>query len=574
MTSEPPFILPKRKPSIFWWLGGAFIILLFIFLLQLFGPSPRIYVSPQTTYITGPIGADGLPDYEQHLLSMYSDGVTPADNAATLIWPALWPGELSPGDYGVVAAELGLDHIPSKSDALVPIYQRVAALMKEKEAAADGEPTSIDSNIDLETDQLLNFVMQQPWMTEQLPALGKWARDNQKPLDQLIAGSRRPRCYFPSPSLLDKKRESLIMMLLPGAQGVREAGRSLRARAMWHLGEQRPMEAWQDLLAAHRIGRLTAQGLTMVEQLVGMAISHMASEGTVTLLHDGNLSAEQSRQIMSDLASLENFSGMADSIDTMERASFLDATILTSQGKLSEQELGPGSSGGVESMKYVAIDWNIVLKKGNKYYDRYAAAARLPTFTAREQAMAQVHNDLNRLSRNFDARSAVAAVLSPAARSEAAATIMIQLLFPAMDAALTAQDRANTRIELTRLAAALAVYRAEQGQYPAKLDDLVPSVLDKLPVDLYNAKPFVYKRIDPGYLLYSIGENGQDDGGSNQQQGTFEGLPVNDDNSGAASQPSAAQIPSDADDITIRVPAPPLLHPGVGSLQLTPNPVK
>jgi hypothetical protein len=37
------------------------------------------------------------------------------------------------------------------------------------------------------------------------------------------------------------------------------------------------------------------------------------------------------------------------------------------------------------------------------------------------------------------------------------------------------------------------------------LEELVPSVLAALPVDLYNAKPFVYKRDGDGYLLYSLG---------------------------------------------------------------------
>ena len=44
---------------------------------------------------------------------------------------------------------------------------------------------------------------------------------------------------------------------------------------------------------------------------------------------------------------------------------------------------------------------------------------------------------------------------------------------------------------------------------------MAPGVLDKLPVDLYNAKPFVYKPTSDGYLLYSRGANGTDDGGSN-----------------------------------------------------------
>ena len=53
---------------------------------------------------------------------------------------------------------------------------------------------------------------------------------------------------------------------------------------MWHLGEGRADEAWQDLLAVHRIGRLTAQGQTLVEQLVGIAIDGIARERTLALL--------------------------------------------------------------------------------------------------------------------------------------------------------------------------------------------------------------------------------------------------------------------------------------------------
>jgi hypothetical protein len=67
MSPDTPFIPPKKKPSIFWWLAGAFVLLALIFVFQLFGPSPRIIISPQTTYITGPPKSDGLPDYEKYV---------------------------------------------------------------------------------------------------------------------------------------------------------------------------------------------------------------------------------------------------------------------------------------------------------------------------------------------------------------------------------------------------------------------------------------------------------------------------------------------------------------------------
>ncbi len=568
MTSGASFKPRKKKPSIFLWIAAAFLLLLLIFLFQLVGPAPRIYVSPKTTHIAEPLGADGLPDYQQYTLNLYREGVTPENNAAALIWPALWPGELSPKDYAIVAKELGLDHIPSTADALVPIYKQIEKSLREnyyldhKAAAKPNEPGDDDPNVQFDlrqnTERTFDLITEQPWTSEQFPSLAKWARDNQQPLDQLVEASHRTRCYFPSPSLLTPTNNSLIEMMLPGVQSAREAGRSLAARAMWHLGEHRVDDAWQDLHAAHRIGHLVAQGNTLIEQLVGIAISGIACDGTATLLHHGPLSPQQARHIMADLDNIEYYSGIGDSIDHMERAPFLNAVILLAQRKMDQQSLKDVGMSNLEYTKYLAIDWNVALEQGNGYYDRYAAAARLPTHEARKLALAQLENELNRLTGGFDADSIVAVLLSRSARSDAAATLMISLLLPALNATIDAQDRQNTTLDLTRLAAALAVYRAEHGAYPQKLDDLIPTVLKKLPVDLYSANPFIYQRKDDGYLIYSTGENGADDGGSNEQRRVFEGhaYDMNDPSNPSPPQP----IPAGADDISIRVPRLPLTN--------------
>lgn len=122
MSADAPFTAPRRKLNILWWLGGLLLLVLALFLLQLFGPSPRIIVSPQTTYITEPLGPDGVPDYERYVLELYREGVTPENNAATLLWQALWPGELDPPQYAAVAKELGLTRIPSEKNLLENLY--------------------------------------------------------------------------------------------------------------------------------------------------------------------------------------------------------------------------------------------------------------------------------------------------------------------------------------------------------------------------------------------------------------------------------------------------------------------
>ena len=70
----------------------------------------------------------------------------------------------------------------------------------------------------------------------------------------------------------------------------------------------------------------------------------------------------------------------------------------------------------------------------------------------------------------------------------------------------------------TQTIVAILRYRAERDSYPATLDELVQAgYLDALPDDPFGAGPLSYRRTDDGFLLYSWGENGRDDGG---QQGT------------------------------------------------------
>jgi hypothetical protein len=51
---------------------------------------------------------------------------------------------------------------------------------------------------------------------------------------------------------------------------------------------------------------------------------------------------------------------------------------------------------------------------------------------------------------------------------------------------------------------ALAVYRADTGNYPQTLDELVPKYIAAVPVDVFAkaAKPFQYRREGDAYALW------------------------------------------------------------------------
>ncbi|MDD3926470.1 MAG: hypothetical protein PHT33_07415 [bacterium] len=56
-------------------------------------------------------------------------------------------------------------------------------------------------------------------------------------------------------------------------------------------------------------------------------------------------------------------------------------------------------------------------------------------------------------------------------------------------------------LSMLELTLALEIYRSEHGRYPKTLDDLSPNIQQKLPVDPFVEKPYIYKRKGDRYEL-------------------------------------------------------------------------
>jgi hypothetical protein len=78
-----------------------------------------------------------------------------------------------------------------------------------------------------------------------------------------------------------------------------------------------------------------------------------------------------------------------------------------------------------------------------------------------------------------------------------------------------AEEHLRSRAELRCAVVALAVerYRQEQGHWPESLATLVPRFLPRVPADLYDGQPLRLGRFEQGVVIYSVGADGQDDGG-------------------------------------------------------------
>jgi hypothetical protein len=478
-------------------------------------PAPKFPVGKETTYVTGPIDKDGYIDFEAALNERLGKGITPEKNANVLLWKALGPtpegGNGMPAEY---FKRLGIAEPPKGGDYLIGI----GAFLKDNLKL---DPGQFDAVFDQQS-----RAGQRPWAPKDYPHIAAWLQANEKPLAVAVEASKRPDYFNPLVSRKSEKEPgSLIGALLPNVQKCREIASALTARAMLRVGEGKFDEAWQDLLACHRLGRLVARGATLIEALVGIAIDQIATNADLAYLEHAKLTAKQVQDRLKDLQALPPMPPLAEMLDLGERIMYLDSLQLVRRGGVGYLE---GLSGGQakkpspEELKALdKIDWEPALRNGNRWYDRMAAAARLKDRAAREKEFDKIEQDLMALKKEVTQSSGLAKLLSVALGAEqpdkmagkAIGDVLIGLLMPAVRKVQGAYDRSEQVQRNLHVAFALAAYHRDNGRYPAKLDDLAPKYLPAVPDDLFAGKPLVYRPSDKGYLFYSVGVNGKDDGG-------------------------------------------------------------
>ena len=374
----------------------------------LYGPEPPIVISPETTLLTEPLAADGLPDYARHALVLAGRGTPPADNAAVPLLEAFWPMDLDEDEVAAVCSDLGVKQpdqplVGFEGDNFVfddAIRREIEALLEGSRAGPP--PTASVSEV-------IDAAAAHPWQSAELPSLATWLTKNTGGLDLIVAASRRPHLYLPAPALLAGERGKLLFDTPPPLQPIRSGSRGLILRSMQRMGEGRFAEAWSDILAVHRLARLAphADAGSLVGHLMATALSATACPATLRLLDAPGLPGDVLADIRRDLESLTPLPEPRHCIVT-ERLGMLDFVIHVCQmpGKERAEVLGvlECKDPAVERTFAMSLDWNRVLGKTIADYARLDAALALASWADRQQA-------LDRLS-----REATASVAPPTGR--------------------------------------------------------------------------------------------------------------------------------------------------------------
>jgi hypothetical protein len=296
-----------------------------------------------------------------------------------------------------------------------------------------------------------------------------------------------------------------LAMDLPHLAPMRECARLLRADAIIKAMEGNKSEAFEDIIAGMKLGEALAQEPVLISQLVRIAMNGILSSGLQASLDGGDLSPEQTRRLMMQIARARDRRAFADSLagELHVGLQIFSGLRAGDPAKLNalNQAMGVGSQDTMDKLfrdfyrSPFGRPW--LNMDAATYADIIGRAC-----SAAEQPYYEAAPELNQIEMDF-ANLPLTRVLS-------------NRLTPGLMRACEAQARHEAILDLMQIGILVEQHHARTGSYPETLDAIVPELGGSLPVDPFTGKPYQYQPSDDGFLLYSIGQNLIDDGGTHE----------------------------------------------------------
>ena len=395
-------------------------------------------ISPETTYITEPLTADGKRvDY----LAAYKQMVTPPniatdDNGYRLVFQHLGGAgffpPLSPEILRQYFEELGLDPNTQPDMKYQDFYtfidqvqkrqpeelEDIAQMIKDDrkreqeerrqkrvnkinadENLSDEKKTELLAQIEAEdenadSEQSIEILgttflsesidsyqisrkIEQSNESHTFPIMQRWVEENSPALDIIGEGVAKP--VYSVPFVLDSHKElQWIMSMLGNMQETRSFARGLFPRAKYRVGKGDFDGAIDDVLACYRLGRHVGNNGTLTESLVGIAIEGMALAAPIDANSTERPTAEQLERLAEDIRNLPPRVKWQTSAE-IDRYFALDGIqTMAHNVKDREEYLKRLSTDYGKYFAYLGYDWNLIAKQYNEGWDAVLAGTQTP----------------------------------------------------------------------------------------------------------------------------------------------------------------------------------------------------
>jgi len=300
---------------------------------------------------------------------------------------------------------------------------------------------------------------------------------------------------------------------------------AIRIAAQWLMGaaenelHQGRLEAGlQDLEALAALARMERDEYTLVAQMIRVAVAGLGLATSWDALQAPGWTEPQLERLQKAWEPVDLVAGVEKGFAGARASGYEVFTVArrsraTQIGRFLSTGLNKGSSSSPASFGEVVMDY--------VYFPAYKLtsidADELLYLKAMQENIAALR--LVKAHRPWPEVKQALVKASPSANQRA--SILDRYRYPlswmstpnCLSAGGTAIHAATER-QMTLAAIALKRYQLRHGQLPPSLEALVPEFLSTVPYDYMSAKPLRYRlKPDGSYVLYSVGEDGKDDGG-------------------------------------------------------------
>lgn len=386
-------------------------------------------------------------------------------------------------DTGLPAETLALNHEVTASDdddqTAVGVFLEAADLLKGLSGNALHEA--------------INEMLKEPGnlSQEDLNKLQSYLEEHGPLLQLLHEAADLPPGRFP----LDYSKG--YAMELPHLAGIRNAARLLRAEAIYAAMTGNTDLAYEALVTCLAVQRpIRGEGL-IISELVDAACNTIGLEGLRDTLALAEYSDEQLADLQSRFNAAHNPAGLtnafiAERVFALE--TFKDPAAAMASLDSWLDDFIPGTTTVLirtaDAFGWFAGDRQEYLES----IEEMIAASRIPYTESRD-----IYTNIHEQTINRPISSLYSSLIGGITR---------------VPSVMAAND---ARLNQGSAAAAIERYRLATGAPPEQWNVLIPDYLDKPPEDPFDQQPLRYRREGDGYLIYSIGANGVDDGGTSAE---------------------------------------------------------
>ena len=298
-------------------------------------------------------------------------------------------------------------------------------------------------------------------------------------------GTLRGSCRF------DHDYDAGFYMLLPHLSDMRRLARILAAKGCLEARAGSPESAWDRVPTQLRFANSLLKEPVIVSQLIRIRTIELACRTIRKLCEITPPSEQQSREIVSLLKGFDSVRPIVRAIDS-ERLLFGEWVFnLPKSQLLKEPDI---------------LDWSNDFLGVVKVYFK-------PTFLADRAAYLRIMHKYAQFTERPPSREEMQA-LEEMAETNGERYPLTRALTPAMNRIKHIHNEMLAELRIVRTGLALLQYKKTENAFPATLEVLQLSDVK----DPFSDGPLLYRSDADGFVLYSVGPDRKDDGGSPKQK--------------------------------------------------------